>query len=256
VIDCHLHLDESIPGPALNAAKFLVDELSKNNVKKGVLLHLERQRWSLEEVGQAIEKNSRHLIGFANINPMAKEGPTLLKQCIKEYNFKGLKLHPRLQNYSIEDPRTLKLVQLAGELNIPILIDAFPDGDWIMQGFSPLSFAGLAKKCPKTRIIIAHMGGHYVLDMMMLAKKIPNLYFDFSFSLLYYRKSSVIQDMMYAMGSMRYERIFYGSDYPDRSIAETLKLTLEIFRKEKLDQSVITCLMVSNAKEFFKWPDV
>ena len=51
-----------------------------------------------------------------------------------------------------------------------------------MQGFDALALQ-ICKSCPNTKIIIAHMGGHHVIDFVMLAKRIPNL---FSTSLAFY----------------------------------------------------------------------
>ena len=65
----------------------------------------------------------------------------------------------------------------------------------------------------------------YVLDFMMLAKRLPNVYMDCSYSLLYYQGSPTLKNLVYAMKSMKMERIFYGSDYPDREIKESLDLS-------------------------------
>jgi predicted TIM-barrel fold metal-dependent hydrolase len=62
----------------------------------------------------------------------------------------------------------------------------------------------------------------------MLGRKLNNVYFDISFSLLYYRKSSVLKDIIFALDNIKYERVLYGSDFPDRPIEETLHMTLEI----------------------------
>ena len=59
------------------------------------------------------------------------------------------------------------------------------------------------------------MGRHYVLDFLMLAKVIPNIYFDTSFSFLYYESDAVIENMVWALKSLGFDRVFYGSDYPE-----------------------------------------
>ena len=89
---------------------------------------------------------------------------------------------------------------------IPTIIDAFPDGDYLYNKITTNSFFELAKKCPHSKIVIAHFGGHHCIDFMMQAKRTDNVYFDFSFSLLYYRKSSVTENLLYCMRSMKYDR--------------------------------------------------
>ena len=95
------------------------------------------------------------------------------------------------------------------------------------------------------------MGGHHVIDFMMLAKRLDNVYFDISYSFLYYRGSDVPKNMAYAMKSMRYERVFYGSDYPDRSIQQTLTESLALFDQFDIDKADQKKILSTNANLFF-----
>jgi predicted TIM-barrel fold metal-dependent hydrolase len=125
-----------------------------------------------------------------------------------------------------------------------------------MQGFSALRYANLAVSCPKTKIIFAHMGGHHVIDFMMLAKRIPNVYFDISYSWLYYQSSSVIGDMAYAMRSMKFDRVFYGSDYPDRPIQISLDMSINLLKKHNLSEAEFKKIMFENARDFYNWHEL
>ena len=91
---------------------------------------------------------------------------------------------------------------------------------------------------------------------MMLAKRLPNVYMDISYSLLYYRGSSVVDNLLYAMRSMRFDRIFYGSDYPDRSIKDSLDLSLKILLEKGLTNEELDKILSVNAINFFKWTDL
>ncbi len=97
------------------------------------------------------------------------------------------------------------------------------------------------------------MGGHHVIDFMMLAKRLDNVYFDISYSFLYFRGSDVPKNMAYAMKSMRYDRVFYGSDYPDRSIQQTLKDSVVLFDQFEIDQSDQTKILSTTAEQFFNF---
>ncbi len=255
IIDMHTHLDEAIPGAAVNAANALNDMLGKSGVEKAIVLHLSFQRWPIEEVAEAINKHSR-LIGFVNVNPDLDNAKSFLTYATQELKFRGLKLHPRLLKHEIDSVNTIQLVKHAGDLGLPTVICGFPDGDWLMQGSTVLKYANLAKACPQAKIIVAHMGGHHVLDLMMLAKRIPNIYFDTSYALLYYRGSATVQNMVYAMRSMRFKRIFYGSDYPDRTVNDTLEQSYNLMREYNLDEDEITKILYTNAKEFLDWMNI
>lgn len=254
IIDTHLHLDESIPGPARNAAEWLNHDLIEHGISRAVVLHLSFQRWPVEEIAEAIAAQDR-MVGFINIHPYDKDSESQLRRGIEELRFIGLKLHPRMQRYAVDDEKTIRLVRCAGEMRVPVIICGFPDGDWLMQGSTALSYARLAKACPEAKIVVAHMGGHHVLDMMMLAKRLPNIYFDTSYSLLYYRGSGIEKALVYAMRSMRFQRVFYGSDYPDRSISDTLSQTIEVLHSEGIDDEAMHRIMYQNAKDFFGWND-
>ncbi len=255
IIDAHLHLDEKIDGTALGAARELERQLEESGVTRALALHLEFQPWGMEEFAEAVSATER-IKAFVNLHPNHPDSIYKLRYSVEKLGYIGLKLHPRLQEFAVDSPSTVRLVQEAGEMGVPVLIDAFPDGVHLMQGFHPMRYAMLAKQCPQTRIIWAHMGGHYVLDFMMLAKRLPNVFFDTSYSLLYYQKSSIPIDMVYAMHSMRFDRIFYGSDYPDRPIAASLQQSLDFLVAQGLSDEQLAKIMSINACKFFGWTDL
>ncbi len=251
-VDSHVHLN-SWKNPDINqSAESLNKQLVDADVEKALVLHLEIQPWSIEEMSQIIAKFER-IEAFVNVHPENIQSPDILAKAVKEQFFSGLKLHPRLQKFQPDEPAVISLCKYAGELNVPVLLDAFPDGTGLMQGFNPLAYAKLAKDCPDTRFIWAHMGGHHVIDFMMLAKRLENVYFDCSYSLLYFRGSSIPQNMVYAMNSMRFERIFYGSDYPDRSIKESVELSLDVLNQYGVNDEQQEKLLYSNFKDFMSW---
>ena len=252
IIDSHVHFDDRIDGTAAGAAGELAKQAREAGIARVIALHLDTQPWSPEEVSEAITPY-QEIKAFVNIHPERSDAERLLRNAIENLGFVGLKLHPRLQEFAVDSVQTVKLVNIAGEMGIPVLFDAFPDGTHLMQGFSSLRYAVLAQQCSQTKIIWAHMGGHHVIDFMMLAKRLPNVYMDISYSLLYYRGSSVPMNMVYAMRSMKFERVFYGSDYPDRPLGDSLNSSLEVLRSYGVSDSELQKLMFTNAASFFGW---
>jgi predicted TIM-barrel fold metal-dependent hydrolase len=251
IIDAHCHFDHSIEN-ASEAAKALNDQLLCENVDYAVVLHLESQRWSPEEFSKAIHNHQR-LIGFVNVHPDIPDARDRLRYAVEKLGFKGLKLHPRLQKTAPNTKNTMQLVRFAGELGIPVIIDAFPDGDWLMAGYNILQYADLCKGAPETKIIVAHMGGHHVIDLLMLCKRLPNMYLDTSYSTLYFRGSGVELDLTYAMRSLKFNKILYGSDYPDRNIHDSIQGTLTVFEKAGMSSEAMAKIMYTNAAEVFEW---
>lgn len=249
-IDSHLHFDTNLSTDITVAVNQLDNMLAEAEIEFGVALHLLCQPWSIDEVMEAVSKATR-LKCMINVDPFDHNAKKSLQRGIEELGCVGLKLHPRLQNFNPSDKEVIDLVCFAGEIGIPTLIDAFPDGTALMTGFNPLNYATLASQAPNSKIIWAHFGGHKVIDFMMLAKRLPNVYVDLSYSLLYYRGSSVIQDIFYAIQSMRFNRVMYGSDYPDRSILQSLESSLEVFQGSGFSDESLNKIFYQNAKQFF-----
>ena len=76
---------------------------------------------------------------------------------------------------------------------------------------------------------------------------------DTSYSLLYYQTDSVIDNLIYCMRSMKFDKIFYGSDYPDRSIKTSLEMSIDILKKKGLTDIQLKKILFENANNFFKW---
>ena len=252
IIDAHVHFDERVDGTAVGAAAELARQAAAANIDRVVALHLDLQPWSAEEVAAAIAPHPA-ISAFINVHPEHAGAQERLREGIERLGFIGLKLHPRLQEFPVDGEATVRLVRFAGELGVPVLIDAFPDGTHLMQGFEPLRYATLARQCPGTRMIWAHMGGHHVIDFMMLAKRLSNVHFDMSYSLLYFRGSAIPMNMVYAMRSMRFDRIFYGSDYPDRPLGESLQASREVLQSYGVNEDELARLLGGNASRFFGW---
>ncbi len=260
IIDAHLHLSPLVSSDPKACASELDRQLGHAGISRAVVLHLLNQPWtdtvwSAEEFAEAISPFPR-LYGFINIHPMSPDASRQLRDGAERLGFIGLKLHPRLQQFDMLDPRVSELIAQAGEMGLPVLIDAFPDGDWLRNGFSPLAFAKVAMACPQTRIIVAHLGGHHCIDFMMLAKRIPNIWFDLSYSLLYYADSPVVGNLLYCCKSLKYERVMYGSDYPDRPVDVTLSMSLKAFKDHGLGDEAISSLLFRNAAKFYEWTDL
>ena len=95
IIDAHLHLD-SRAGTAEEAVNALNIQLKESGVERAVVLHLEVQPWSAEEVAEAIAPHE-HLTGLVNIHPFDKDALPKLDYAIDKLGFTGLKTHPRIQ---------------------------------------------------------------------------------------------------------------------------------------------------------------
>ena len=226
---------------------FLFGEAKKEKIKGIILLNVPSIAFSNEEVLKAAQDYD----GFFRVFPCPEAKSSLSAiQKLKKKGAQGLKLHPRLADKTLDSPEYLSLIKKAADLNIPVLIDCFPDGKNLALGNIPEKFAALAQKIPSVRIAIGHAGGHKILDALMVAKYFKNIYLDLSYTLLYYRNSRVIENIAYAIKSIKGKRVFWGSDYPDRSYGRTVKLSLEELSGMKISAKDRKAILENNVKEF------
>lgn len=213
------------------------------------MLHLLHQPWSLEEFATAIAAHPT-LVPFANINPTSPSAEADLLRA-KDLGYRGLKLHPRLQGYQPDTPDCVDLVRAAGALGWPVTVDCFPDGDWLMAGHDVRQYARLAREAPGARVVVAHAAGHHCLDLLMLAKRTPNLWMDLSYSLLYY-EGPVVDNLFYCLRSLRHERVLFGTDHPDRPLAVAVSRSEALFARHGLIGEPLEKLLWKNAQQLLQ----
>jgi predicted TIM-barrel fold metal-dependent hydrolase len=251
VIDTHIHLESNGSKSLHSQIKEMSSQLKSLNIETGVLIHLLWQEHSIKDIATAVNEFS-NLIPYVNINPNDASSTDVAKDAILSYGFKGIKLHPRFTPFKLETKECFEICDLAGQLGVPVVICTFPDSLFLGGGLDALQYFNLAKSCPDTKFVWAHMGGHKVLDFVMLGRSLKNVYMDFSYTLLYYQGSSVVTDLCFAFKNMKFERVFYGSDYPDRSLEVTLKESIRLLENQGLTEPQIQKLFYQNAKDFLE----
>ena len=248
MLDGHCHLDRQW-GNVAKAMEFVMKEAKKVNVQGMILLNVPEIDYENKKVLEQAKDYGKFFYVFPAVNPGSKDCPSQIKG-FKKAGASGIKMHPRMQSYRLDTPATKTLLKCAGDCGLPVLIDCFPAGDNIVMNNLPVVFGKLAQQCPQTKIAIGHSGGHHILDALMISKYYKNVYLDLSYTLLYYRGSHVLGDIPYVLKSSKYERIFWGTDYPDRPYAESVRLTLDEFNKMNIPEDKKEALFVKNVENF------
>ncbi len=203
---------------------------------------------------QVLEKAAAHggfFRVFPCINP-SQEHAVDLVAIYKRHGAAGIKLHPRLHKFHVDGEACRAILREAGRLGLPTLICGFSDGLNLALGNTPEAFGRLALACPAARFAIGHACGHHILDAMMLAKAFDNIHLDLSFTPLYYRGSSVVNDIAYAIRSIKGRKTFWGTDFPDRPYAQTVEMSEKVFAEMNLDEPLLDKLFCSNIIDFLE----
>lgn len=255
IIDSLCHLDRKFV-KCEEAIKFLFKEAKRNHITNILLCNIPGKQfdgsrgYSNQDFIEAAKEFPGFFHLFPGLNP--QNGKYLAKiKLYKDLGARGIKFHPRLHNYKIDGNKSLETyVRAAGKQEMPVIICGFPDGINLMLSNYPESFGRLATRCPETKILMAHAGGHRIIDSMMVMKRCENLYLDLSFTLLYYRGSNVMDNIKYVINSCKGKRILWGTDYPDRPYPETIKESMAILQGMGLNLEIKKRIFESNPLEF------
>jgi uncharacterized protein len=97
--------------------------------------------------------------------------------CVEHLGCRGLKLHPPVQGFALDDPRVDELVGVAESMRIPILVHTGPI--FVREARLRSDVSGIddwALRHPNVTIVLAH--GDPLGEAAVLAGKHPNVYID------------------------------------------------------------------------------
>jgi predicted TIM-barrel fold metal-dependent hydrolase len=206
VIDSHAHVDEVPALGWIDPPAKLIALFDRAGIDRGVVMTYTEtpgvNRRAIEYVADAIAAYPDRLIGYVRLHPWFEEAPALLRWAVTELGMKGLKLHPVGTLAHPADHSSVRLMNLAADLGVPVL---FHCGDEPMT--TPEAIGAAAELTPAT-IILGHMGGYFHVDEAIdVAQRHSNVLLETS-AMPYPRK---IREAVDRLGA---ERVLFASDGP------------------------------------------
>lgn len=176
-----------------------------------------------EYVAGYVAQHPEKLIGFASVDPLDADADAQFRYAIETLGLRGLKVAPIYQNVHPQDPRFVRLMQTAVDLDVPVLIH---QGTTFCEHVSlelanPVLLQPLALQFPTLRMIVAHMGHPWIAETMVLIRKQRHFYSDIS--ALYYRPWQFYTALVTAMEYGVLDRLLFGTDYPFTTPASTIE---------------------------------
>lgn len=217
IIDAHAHVTEKEYGNVQN----LLKRYEKTGISKGVLVPggmMDVKKMSQYITGS--EKPKEDYIPNFLVETVMNEFPDVfwgfycvnpnrgLKVCeefenaVKYRGFSGLKLAPIVHKFSYHSETVINLAKICEDMNLPMYIHSthLPESN-------TLSVKELALKCPKTKIILGHMGcGNSDMEAVEAAISCRNLFLETSCS-----STLIVKEAIKILGD---ERVIFGSEYP------------------------------------------
>lgn len=155
MIDFHVHQPQGDPyGPA-----DLVRGMDDVGVTRSVVFTyvglLHPSPAANDSLAAFVGAEPTRLHAFATVDPRDPGAAAEIDRCVSTHGMRGIKLHPWLQGFSSHEPGLDAVCETAAAHGIPVL---FHDGT---PPFStPLQLASLARRHPRTAIVLGHGGLH------------------------------------------------------------------------------------------------
>ncbi len=170
------------------------------------------------------EANAGKLIGFGSMHPESESKKEDFEHLL-ELGLKGVKLHPDIQGFKVDDPRVMEILALCEDSGLPVLIHT---GDSRYDNSNPDRMKNVLEAFKSLKVIGAHFGGWSVWeDAVRELAKYENFYVD-TCSSFYILSKEEVKRIIHTYGT---HRVIFGSDFPlwkqsdDIAFLENLELS-------------------------------
>ena len=164
-----------------------------------------------------------------------------------EQGVAGIKFHSYFQRIGTEDfPAVLRTAKRAQEKNAFICVDT-SYGTSGMYRFDNMKLACLLADELTCPIILLHSGGLRVMEAMLLAEEKRNIFLESSFTLPFYKGSTIEQDIVFAYYKLGASRLLYGSDHPYVNIEQSIQIVMEYLEECGFSEQQVHDVMYGNA---------
>ncbi len=190
--------------------------------------------------GTAASSGGR-LMAFGTLHPDSPDQAADVAH-LQSLGLRGVKLHPEIQGFQLDDPRSLRICELCEAAGLALLLHT---GDKRYDCSNPNRLIPVLRRFPKLRVIGAHLGGWSIYEEAVpQLVGIENLWFDCS-STFYWGGAETAARLIRVLGT---DRVLFGSDYPMWTPGNELKTLLGLgFSEEELRQ-----ILYENAAAFLQ----
>lgn len=140
---------------------------------------------------------------------------------IKNKGYSGIKLHPRIGGFLLDDVRLPLVIDKANELGLVVLLCTYFYSN--KQDMTVNNIDNLGKLLSKikdcSKVVLLHGGGVRLLETMEIVRAFPNTLLDLSLTFCKYAGSSLDIDIKFLFEHFD-QRICIGTDHPEFSHKE------------------------------------
>ena len=199
-------------------------------------------------VAEVAAKYPSQVLAMAGLDATDLDGaPAELHRSVAELGLRGANLDPFQIEAEADDPRFFPVYEACCELGVPLILTfgALPGIPTIMRN-GPRALDAVAQRFPDLTLIACHGGWPFTMDMIAVAWRNPNVYFDNSF----YHFAPGADVLVQAANEMIGDKMLYASAYPFLPLEQTA----ESFQALPFTPAARAAVMGGNARRIFGLP--
>lgn len=208
--------------PECSSIEILKEQMQKANVGWAFAV-------GMKDIGGYKEKEYIKMImdtAASNIFPIAFYHPdskqySEIKQdliSIKKLGYQGIKLHPRISDFTLTDQISL-IIKTANDLGLICMLCTYSYSSNNARKITPELIMEMLSRANNAKVILLHSGAVRLMEYMEVARAFNNVLLDLSFTICKYKGSSLDQDIKYMFQHFDH-RICIGSDFPQFSLID------------------------------------
>ena len=260
VIDSHCHIypekiaERAVEGTStfynqVFACKGTVNDLEIEAKKAGIdfmivqsVATTPKQVKSINEfIAREVVAANGKMLGLGTLHPDSEDIAGDIAH-LKELGLKGVKLHPDIQAFKLDDYRCLKIYELMEKEDLVLLLHT---GDSRYDYSNPNRLIPILETYTNLKVIGAHFGGYSIWDEAI--KVLPhhdNFYVDCSSSFPFIKDKKKAVELIKAYGE---DRVLFGTDYPMWSPKEEIDYFMSLNLTDEAKEKILSL----NAKKLF-----
>lgn len=191
-------------------------------------------------IANAVAESGGKFTGLGTLHPDSEDIEGDMEHLLS-LGLKGVKLHPDIQDFKIDDYRNLKIYELCEKHGVPILMHT---GDNRYDRSNPNRLCPILEIYTDLIIVAAHFGGYSVWEeASKKLKNFPNVYVDCSSSFSFL-KPRTAKKIIRTYGA---DKVLFATDYPMWEPSAEM----EYFFKLKLKDEEMEKILHKNAEKVF-----
>jgi predicted TIM-barrel fold metal-dependent hydrolase len=196
--------------------EFLLSEMDKGGIQMTVIQGHPPNSGVLsvnDDTAAIVREHPGRLVAFAGVNPFeGKKAVEELERCVKELGFKGC---GEFGYMDILDERCFPIYEKCVELDVPILIHTgFTNPTAPLKYGSPVPLDEVAMKYPDLKIIAAHCGFPWYMELASVVGRRPNVYVDVSALGVAAMPDLIRMQTIFPFLNLGTDRVLFGTDFP------------------------------------------